>query len=181
MSDLSLNNQKSQLQTDTIHQELVEVQNRVYFLLGFKCSQPAIEPESTDYCAYNFELNNFSVRFRVAKITPIKIGQFVTLWKRLKKGSIQPYDSTDSVDFVIINTRKEDRFGQFIFPKSALCQHDVFSINGDGGKRAIRVYPPWDVAVNKQAKKTQKWQLEYFLEIPKNSEIDLTRAKLLYR
>jgi hypothetical protein len=43
------------------------------------------------------------------------------------------------------------------------------------------VYPPWDVAVNKQAKKTQKWQLEYFLEVPKNSEIDLTRAKLLYR
>jgi hypothetical protein len=181
MSDLILNNQKSQFQTDTMHQELVEIQNRVFTPLGFKCSQPVIEPESAEYCAYSFELNNFSVRFRVAKITPTKIGQFVTLWKRLKKGPIQPYDSTDSVDFFIINTRNEDCFGQFIFPKSALCQHDVFSINGDGGKRAIRVYPPWDVAVNKQAKKTQKWQLEYFLEVPKNSEIDLTRAKLLYR
>mgnify|MGYP000479275558 CR=1 FL=1 len=181
MSDLILNNQKSLLQTDTMHQELVEVSNRVYTPLGFKCSQPAIEPESAEYCAYSFELNNFSVRFRVAKITPTKIGQFVTVWKRLKKGPIQPYDSTDSLDFFIINTRKEDRFGQFIFPKSVLCQHDVLSINGEGGKRAIRVYPPWDVAVNKQAKKTQKWQLEYFLEIPKNSEIDLTRAKFLYR
>ncbi|EHL29979.1 MepB family protein [Legionella drancourtii] len=181
MSDWIINNQKSQLQTDTMHQELVEVSNRVYTPLGFKCSQPAIEPESAEYCAYSFELNNFSVRFRVAKITPTKIGQFVTVWKRLKKGPIQPYDSTDSLDFFIINTRKEDRFGQFIFPKSVLCQHDVLSINGEGGKRAIRVYPPWDVAVNKQAKKTQKWQLEYFLEIPKNSEIDLTRAKFLYR
>lgn len=171
----------SKLQTDTIHQELIEIQNRVYTPLELKCSQPTIEPESAEYCAYSFELNNFSVRFRVAKITPTKIGQFVTLWKRLKKGSIQPYDSTDSLDFFIINTRKEDRFGQFIFPKSVLCQYDILSINGEGGKRAIRVYPPWDVTVNKQAKKTQKWQLAYFLEIPKNGEIDLTRAQFLYR
>ena len=164
-----------------MHQELVEIQNRVYIPLGFKWSHPTIEPESTDYCAYSFELNHFSVRFRVAKITPKKVGQFVTLWKRLKKGPIQPFDSTDSVDFVIVNTRKEERFGQFIFPKSALCQHNVFSIKGEGGKRAFRVYPPWDIAVNTQAKKTQKWQLEYFLEIPKDSDIDLTYAKLLYR
>lgn len=181
MSDLIINNQKFPFQTDTMHQELVEIQNRIFTPLGFKCSHPARELESAEYCAYSFKLNDFFVRFRVAKITPTKIGQFVTLWKRLKKGPIQPYGSTDSVDFFIINTRNEDRFGQFIFPKSVLCQHDVFSINGGGGKRAIRVYPPWDVTVNKQAKKTQKWQLEYFLEIPKNSEINLTRAKLLYR
>ncbi|MGC1181501.1 MepB family protein [Legionella sp.] len=106
MFDLILNNQKSQLQTDTMHQELVEIQNRVYSPLRFKYSQPAIEPESAEYCAYSFELNNFFVRFRVAKITPTKIGQFVTLWKRFKKGPIKPYDNTDSVDFFIINTRK---------------------------------------------------------------------------
>ena len=180
MPDVIYSNQKSWFQAGLMHEELGEIYNRVYNPLRFKCSQPVIEPESTDYCACSFELNIFSVRFRVAKITPTKIGQFVTLWKRIKKEPIQPYDSTDPVDFFIINTRKDDRFGQFIFPKSILCQHDVFSVNGNGGKRAIRVYPPWDIAVNKQAQKTQKWQLEYFLEIPKGSDIDTARAKLLY-
>jgi hypothetical protein len=164
-----------------ITQELKEVQNRVYDSLGLQCSQPVMEPESSEYGACGFELNRLSVKFRVAKITPTKIGQFVTLWKRIEKGPIQPYDSSDSVDFFIINTRNGDQFGQFVFPKSVLCQQDVFSINSIGGKRAIRVYPPWDVAVNRQAQKTQKWQLEYFLEIPNNAGIDVTRAKLLYR
>ena len=116
----------------------------------------------------------------VSKITPTKIGQFVTLWKRFGKGPIQPYDISDSVDFFIINTRKDDHCGQFIFPKSVLCQHDIFSINGHGGKRAIRVYPPWDIVENRQAEKTQKWQVAYFLDMPKNNEIDLNRAKMLY-
>ena len=164
-----------------IHQELNEVQHRVYDTLGFQYSQPVIEAESSEYGACGFELNRLSVKFRIAKITPTKVGQFVTLWKRIEKGPIQPYDNSDSVDYFIINTRKGDLLGQFVFPKSVLCQQDVFSINGIGGKRAIRVYPPWDVAVNRQAQKTQKWQLEYFLEIPKNTEIDVTRAKLLYR
>jgi hypothetical protein len=38
-----------------------------------------MEAESAEYGAYTFELNDLSVRFRVAKITPTKIGQFVTL------------------------------------------------------------------------------------------------------
>ena len=46
------------------------------------------------------------------------------------------------------------------------------------GKRAIRVYPPWDIAINKQAQKTQKWQLNYFLEIPQNQQYDLDQTKL---
>lgn len=180
MCDLLFNNQLPWSHTDTIHQELIDVKDRVYNPLGFKCSEPVMEPESSEYVAYKFDLNNYSVRFRVAKITPIKIGQFVTLWKRLGKGPTQPYDSSDQVDFFVINTRKGDYCGQFIFPKSVLCQYDVFSINGEGGKRAIRIYPPWDIAVNRQAQKSQKWQLKYFLEIPKNGEIDVARAKFLY-
>lgn len=161
--------------------ELNEVQHRVYDLLGFQYSQAVPAPESAEYGACDFELDGLSIKFRVAKTTPTKTGQFVTLWKRIGKGPIQPYDSADAVDFFIINTRKGERFGQFIFPKSVLCQQDVFSINNIGGKRAIRVYPPWELTVNRQAQKTQKWQSEYFLEIPKNAEIDVARAKLLYR
>jgi hypothetical protein len=76
--------------------------------------------------------------------------------------------------------RKDDNLGQFIFPKSVLNKHNIVSMNNQGGKRTIRVYPPWDVTINKQAKKTQKWQLEYLLEIPNNNYINYKRAATLY-
>lgn len=163
------------------HQAFDEVQQRVYDPLGFQCSQRSMEPESSEYGACSFELNHLPVQFRVAKITPTKTGQFVTLWKRSEKGPIQPYDRADSVEFFIINTRKEDHFGQFILPKDVLCQQHVCSIHHVGGKRAIRVYPPWDKTTNRQAQKTQAWQLKYFLDIPKHAEIDIARATLLYQ
>lgn len=181
MVDLSLNNPKSRFQNNRIPLELIEIQDRVFEPLGLLCSQLIAESESADYRACSFKLNNFFIRFRVAKITPTKSGQFVTIWKRLNKGPIQPYDSSDSLDFLIINTSKEERLGQFIFPKSALCHHDVFSINSKGGKRAIRVYPPWDITESRQARKTQEWQLEFFLEVPKNTAVDISRANLLYK
>jgi hypothetical protein len=53
-------------------------------------------------------------------------------------------------------------------------------MNCKGGKRAIRVYPPWDKAESRQAEKTQKWQLEYFVEIPKNRSIDVEKFRSLY-
>ncbi|RYE38879.1 MAG: MepB domain containing protein, partial [Sphingobacteriales bacterium] len=40
--------------------------------------------------------------------------------------------------------------------------HDILSGNGKNGKRGFRVYPPWDLTENSQARKTQQWQLEYF-------------------
>lgn len=147
---------------------------------GFDSSLPQIEPESTEYGACTFVLNGLSICFRVAKITPTKIGQFVTLWKRIGKSPIQPFDLSDPVDFVVVSVRKGDLFGQFVFPKLALCEKGIVSKNGQGGKLAIRVYPPWDNTISPQAQKTQKWQLEYFLEIPNDKPVDILRSKNLY-
>ncbi len=69
---------------------------------------------------------------------------------------------------------------KFIFPKSVLLKQDVLSINGKGGKRGIRVYPPWDATINRQAQKTQKWQREYFLDIPVNHQIDCGRVQMMF-
>jgi hypothetical protein len=120
------------------------------------------------------------VRFRVAKITPTKIGQFVTLWKRSGNSPIQPYDLSDPLDFFVVSTRKGNCFGSFVFPKSVLHVQGVISKHGKGGKRAIRVYPPWDKTTSKQAEKTQAWQLKYFLEIPQNKPVDCVRSQTLY-
>ena len=166
--------------SNIIHSDLLAIKELIYDANEFACSFPIKEAESSEYGACTFELNGLSIKFRTAKITPTKIGQFVTLWKRIEKGPIQPFDITDSIDLFVISTRKDNHFGQFVFPKSVLCEQGVISTNNKEGKRAIRVYPPWDKTTNKQAQKTQKWQLDFFLEIPSDKPIDMERAKILY-
>ncbi|MFZ4773145.1 MAG: MepB family protein [Chlamydiia bacterium] len=104
------------------------------------------------------------IEVRTAKITPKKIGQFVTLYKRIGEGPILPYDADDPVDAVLIHVRAENRSGRFVFPKEVLIAQGVFSVGGKGGKRAIRIYPPWDTPQSLQAKKSQDWQVPYFIK-----------------
>ncbi|MDI5899612.1 MepB family protein [Flavobacterium yafengii] len=163
-----------------IPENLIETKELVFDKCGFELRNLEIEKESTEYSACKFDLNTVKILFRVSKITPTKIGQFVTFWKRSENGPIEPYAVSDAIDFFIINTKSNDKFGQFIFPKSVLSQQGIISINLKEGKRGIRVYPPWDLTMSKQAQKTQKWQLEYFLEIPLNKSVNLDRAKQLY-
>ena len=97
------------------------------------------------------------------------------MWKRSRLGTIEPFDSSDLIDFVFVSVRKDDLFGQFIFPKDVLLEKGVFSTVTTEGKRAIRVYPPWDETSNKQAKKTQNWQVKYFFEITPEPDFDTFR------
>jgi hypothetical protein len=163
-----------------IPNDLIETKELVFDKCALKLTNLLIEKEGVEYNAYRFELNKLKIVFRSAKITPTKIGQFVTLWKRSKKGPIEPYEFSDEIDLFIINTRRDNYFGQFIFPKSVLSKQGVITNNVEEGKRAIRVYPPWDKTTNKQAQNTQKWQVEHFLEIPFDKSLNLSRAKSLY-
>jgi hypothetical protein len=173
-------NQNPWISIEAIHKDLLDAKKYIYNPFKFQCSQPIMEKESIEYGAYSFELNGFFIRFRVAKTTPTKIGQFVTLWKRIGNGPIQPYDISDPVDFFVVSVRKDNHFGQFIFSKAVLCKQNILSMHGKGGKRAIRVYPPWDQTLNRQAQKTQKWQMECFLDLSPDKEIDHARAQMLY-
>lgn len=147
---------------------------------GFICSELVKEAESAEYAAYTFKLNNHSILFRAAKITPTKIGQFVTLWKRKAAGPIQPYDECDKIDYFIISCQKDNHLGQFVFPKSVLIAQKVLSKRGKGGKRAIRVYPPWDIPTSSQAQKTQSWQLAYFIKISHNGMVDKSLLQKIF-
>lgn len=125
---------------------------------------PQRENESGEYGACRLELNGRVALFRVAKTTPAKIGQFVTIWKRPAPGhDIAPVDSGDGVDFVIVGVADASHRGQFVFDQAALLKYGVMSHEAKGGKRAIRVYPPWSTPVAKDAIRTQQWQLRYFL------------------
>ncbi|MGW2616283.1 MepB family protein [Streptomyces sp. NPDC001500] len=162
------------------HRDLVAAKALVYDRCGFTCSQPVPEAESAEYAAYEFTLDGLDVRFRAARTTPTKAGQFVTVWKRSPAGPIQPFDVTDAVDLFVISTRDDRHFGQFVFPLDALRRHGVVSANGSGGKRAFRVYPPWVTPANRQAGSTQAWQLGFFLHLHQDGPIDLGRARELY-
>lgn len=161
------------------HPDLLLAQDLVYKPSGLILQNLKIEDESVDYGASEFTIMNRSVKFRVGKITPTKIGQFVTFWKRLVKEPILPYDFSDSFDFLAVSVRAENHFGQFVFPKAVLCEKGIVSCNGKEGKRAMRIYPPWDRADNSQAKKTQAWQLQFFIKFSENT-IDFQRMKYLF-
>lgn len=156
------------------------IKDLVYDKCAFKITNFVWEKESREYNACSFEINKSFVIARSSKITPTKTGQFVTVWKRIGDGSIQAFDSSDGIDFFIINASSGNYFGQFVFPKSELVKQGIISNDGQEGKRAFRVYPPWDKTNNRQAEKTQKWQLRYFLSLDSNQPIDIDRAKFLY-
>ncbi|GAB5527337.1 MAG: hypothetical protein Roseis2KO_52090 [Roseivirga sp.] len=151
-----------------------------YKYLGWKLSAYLKEEESQDYMACRFKLNDLNVVGRTAKITPTKAGQFVTLWKRSANGPIQPFEVSDPIDLFVINVSKDGLSGQFIFPKVVLLSKGVVSGKGKEGKRAMRVYPPWDTVMSKQAEKTQRWQTDFFTPLSPETSIDYKKLKKLY-
>ena len=164
---------------NSIHSDLKVMKELVYDKCGFDFTNLKQNLESKEYEACSFELDGKTVQYRCSKITPTKIGQFVTIWKRNSKGITEPFDISDKFEFYIIATRQNEKIGLFIFPKAVLYENKILSDKTWGGKRGIRVYPIWDVTTNKQAQKTQLWQTKYFLDISPDNEIDLTKAKNL--
>jgi len=137
----------------------------VYDVCDLELSDLKQNLESAEYAACSFKLNGKTIQYRVSKITPTKTGQFVTIWKRNKDGITASFDVSDDLDLIIITSKSGANIGQFIFPKTVLAEKGIITRNGKQGKRGIRVYPPWDIATNKQAKQTQSWQTKYFLPI----------------
>jgi hypothetical protein len=137
--------------------------------LGCACSAPRADAESVEYGAHTFEVNGRNAVFRVARTTPKKAGQFVTLWQRTTpggRGPIRPYDSSESVDLFMVSVRGDAALGLFVFPQDVLVAGGVVSRGFVGGKRAIRVYPPDSEPTNKTAESTQRWQLEHYFPVP---------------
>ncbi len=163
----------------TIDNYLNIVKELIYDRCGLELTNLKLHSESLSYGACSFVINGKRVEQRVSKITPTKTGQFVSIWKRNENGLTQPIDSSDNIDYLIIIARSDKNFGQFIFPKSVLMENGIFSKNGKGGKRGIRVYPPWDLASNNQALKSQQWQSNYFLKIENSKMIDVLLVKSL--
>ncbi|GAF02950.1 MepB family protein [Saccharicrinis fermentans] len=163
---------------EKMDRNLNQIKMEIYDKCSLNISDFKAEPESKEYNACQFQLNGLNIRSRNAKITPKKIGQFVTFWERNGNGLIEPFNENDRIDFYTVNVRNENEFGQFVFPKSVLIKQGIISTEKKEGKRGFRVYPKWDNVKNKQAERTQKWQLKYFYVI--SSSTDLQKVDDLY-
>jgi hypothetical protein len=128
------------------------------------------DKECREYLGYNFQLGNQQIKFRKAKVTPKKIGQFVTLWKRNLIGETVPFNIEDGFDFYIIMVSNAYRIGVFVFPRAILAIMGILSSYDSDGKRGFRIYPEWDIPTSNQALKTKKWQEKYFIDIDKEQE-----------
>lgn len=159
---------------------LKNVDELIFQPLGLKLLNVEEDIETQEYSGCSLGLHQLNIKFRTAKITPTKTGQFVTIWKRNEKGETAPFDSNDLFDFYLISASTDNDKGIFIFPKEVLIEKGILSHDQKIGKRGIRVYPNWDLTENKQAKATQKWQVEYFLDLSQDTESYLKKAKLLF-
>lgn len=109
------------------------------------------EAQNSDYGAGIFQLNSTSIRFRVAKITPTKIGQFVAFWEKDEDNKNQAFSCEKATDLLVINTfTSKNDFGQFVFPKEVLVKQNILKTATAKGKMAIRVYPSWENPTSKQ-------------------------------
>ncbi|WP_199754061.1 MepB family protein [Amycolatopsis sp. WAC 01375] len=147
--------------------QLVESVREVFEDSGLVVTRPAVrEVESAEYGACRLAVDDRSIAFRVAKTTPTKVGQFVTMWTRADPDSeIAPFDTSDSISSAVIAVFNKDHRGLFIFNSRELVRRGIMSAEGKGGKRAMRVYAPWVQVESKQAVRTKRWQVERFVQI----------------
>ncbi|WP_261512575.1 MepB family protein [Chryseobacterium paludis] len=155
-----------------IHQ-LTHIQKSVFTKLNQTISNLHPDLECEEYSGYNFRLNQYHIKFRKAKITPKKIGQFVTLWKRNPDTQqTEPFTISDQSDFYIIYAELDNKSGFFFFPNTILSQQSILTTPSKEGKRGFRVYPDWDIPQNKQAEKTKKWQESFFIDFSKSTYLE---------
>lgn len=156
-----------------------QFENLVLKPMNLSISTLEKDVECNEYIGYNFEVKELSFKFRKAKITPKKVGQFVTLWKRNSAKQTEPFDENDIFDYYIITTEEDSKLGFYFFPKSILIEKNILTSIKKEGKRGFRVYPNWVKPENKQAEKTQNWQQDYFVEV-NNQQIDKTKLEKIF-
>jgi hypothetical protein len=179
--------QQAKIHIPDILQQSIEA---VYIPAGFMIEAVTPEDESKEYGAHRLGLNGEEVVFRVAKTTPTKIGQFVTLWKRPKPDQKPSAPGNkpaalhidDGIRFVVIHVHDGGiNSGQFVFPSSILLEKGIMANDLKKGKTAFRIYPPWTKPIAPDAIKTQTWQAPYFFSIDSSGYGDYKKVQTLFK
>jgi hypothetical protein len=123
------------------------------------------EKQNLEYEGFTFSIEKKRFRSRKAKKTPKKKGYFVAFWEKNSNNINKPYDEETSPEILVINVIDNEKIGQFIFPKKILVNKKILTSVNSKGKMAIRIYPSWCDNLNHNAVSTQKWQLDYFIDL----------------
>jgi hypothetical protein len=149
-------------------------------------------PESAKYEALNFSLNDKRIIYRKGKVTLDRPGAFLAIWQRPhSEDGNKPIPLTSSqLDYLFIQVESHTsiteelehrpKYGMFIFPISLLIAKGIVSSLNSKGKTGFRVFPPWSQdrgivgtkVFSESGKKTQRWQIPFFVEIDENGLID---------
>lgn len=138
------------------------------------------EKQNAEYAGCIFYLNNKTIRFRKSKITPNKIGQFVSFWEKGDNMQNQAFSYNAAPDLLVITCIDDNKLGQFIFPKEILLKEKILRTENQKGKMAMRIYPIWDTPVSNQAKKSQLWQIQYFVDLSDHNNLPIDELLNLY-
>ena len=157
--------------------ELNKIESLFIKNYGQKITNLTIENACDEYFGFNFQIEKLNFKFRKSKITPKKVGQFVTLWKRNSEKQTEPFNENDNFDFFIFVSEQDEKFGFFIFSKKLLIEKNILSSRLKEGKRGFRLYPTWVKTESKQAEKTQSWQTEYFIDLTSNEQKNIEKLK----
>ncbi|WP_436860242.1 MepB family protein [Staphylococcus caeli] len=131
------------------------------------------ETYNSEYESVYFQINDTTFRSRLAKKTPNKKGYFVVFWTKDENNKNRPFTYEECADKLIISIIDGQRKGLFIFPKSTLKARKLLQTEHSKGKMAIRVYPTWETELNQTAKKSQKWQTDYFVDLSRETDHQL--------
>ncbi|WP_141539972.1 MepB family protein [Bacillus cereus] len=138
------------------------------------------EKQNAEYAGCLFHLNNKTIRFRKSKVTPNKIGQFVSFWEKDENMRNRAFPYEAAPDLLVITCIADNKLGQFIFPKEILLKEKILRTQSQTGKMAMRIYPVWDTTVSNQAKRSQTWQLHYFVDLSDINNLPIDKLLNLY-
>ncbi|MGJ8734864.1 MAG: MepB family protein, partial [Cellulophaga sp.] len=79
-----------------MNNQLSLIKTKIYDKCKLTITNFILEEESKEYDACRFLLSGRVIISRNSKITPKKLGQFVTFWKRSKSGPIEPFNAADN-------------------------------------------------------------------------------------
>lgn len=165
--------------------------------LGLEVTSVEPEPDNAEYGAVLVRTSGSGsgvgdaagpvVRVRRGKVTPTKVGLFVTHWRRSDDGTTGPYDEHDEADVLLVTVAEPQTSessthpsrGVFVLDREALLAHGILARDSVGSKRGFRVYPPWSETAPGQATRTQRWQLDYFVPLPVTPTEASRAARLL--
>lgn len=149
-------------------------------------------PENSKYEALNFSLSGKRIIYRKGKVTPDRPGAFLSVWQRpvlqISNGNKPIPLESDELDYLFIQVEDELERGMFIFPVATLKEKGIVSSTDKKGKTGFRVFPPWSQnrglagtkVFSESGKKTQRWQLPYFIGIDKDGAIDMNELKNVF-